>query len=123
VADLVPSAELARRLGRFAVLVFPTRYEGFGLVVLEAMRAGLAVVTTPTGAGADVVRDGENGLRVPVGDVDATARAVGRLIDDDALRIRIGRAAVEEARARTWARTAHDLLAAYDRASSFAARR
>jgi hypothetical protein len=42
---------------------------------------------------------------------------------DDALRVRLGQAEVEEAQARTWARTAHDLLAAYDRAASFAARR
>jgi glycosyltransferase involved in cell wall biosynthesis len=123
VVEALPSPELARLLGRYAVLVFPTRYEGFGLVVVEAMRAGLAVVVTPTGAGVDVVRDGQNGLVVPIGDVDATARAVGRLVDDPALRARLAQAAVDEARGRTWARTAAELAAVYERARSLAARR
>jgi glycosyltransferase involved in cell wall biosynthesis len=123
VVDALPSPELARRLGHHAVLLFPTRYEGFGLVVLEAMRAGLAVVTTPTGAGADVVRDGENGLVVPFEDADATAAAVGRAVDDRDLRARLARAAVEEAARRTWSRTATELGAAYERAIARAARR
>jgi glycosyltransferase involved in cell wall biosynthesis len=121
VVGSMPSDQLARRLGTFAVLVFPTRYEGFGLVVLEAMRGGLAVVTTPTGAGADIVRDGENGLIVPIGSVDATAAAVQRLVDDPALRMRIGAAAAAEGSRRTWRRAAEELLVAYERARARAA--
>jgi len=123
VVDAMPSDQLARRLGSFAVLLFPTRYEGFGLVVTEAMRAGLAVVTTPTGAGADIVRDGENGLMVPFDDVDATAAAVKRLVDDPALRTRLAAAAVAEATGRTWRRAAEELLAVYERARALARRR
>jgi glycosyltransferase involved in cell wall biosynthesis len=115
--------ELAGRLGELAVLLFPPRYEGFGIVVTEAMRAGLAVVTTPTGAGVDVVRDGDNGLLVPFGSVDATAAAVERLLDDPALRIRLGRAAVADTVDRSWARAAREVVAVYERARSYAARR
>ena len=97
IREPLPAETLARELGRFAVLVFPTRYEGFGLVVLEAMRAGLAVVTTSTGAGTDVVRDGQNGLIVPFADVAATAAAVMRLIDDTPFRMTLAQAAVAEA--------------------------
>jgi glycosyltransferase involved in cell wall biosynthesis len=113
VVDTLPPAELARRLGRFAIFVLPTRYEGFGLVVLEAMRAGLAVVVTPTGAGADVVRDGKNGLIVPIGDATATKRAIESLLDNHSQRIELAEAGRAEARLRSWHRTARDLLAAY----------
>jgi glycosyltransferase involved in cell wall biosynthesis len=123
IVEAVPSTELARRLGHFATLVFPTRYEGFGLVVLEAMRAGLAVVTTPTGAGSDVVRDGENGLLVPLEDVAATAAAVARLCDQPELRMRLGAEAVAEAQRRPWSRTARELLSAYQHALALAAAR
>lgn len=123
VVPSVPSSDLARRLEGFAILLFPTRYEGFGIVVLEAMRAGLVVVTTPTGAGADLVRDGDNGLLVPIGDVEGTERAVGRLLDDPTLRARLARTAVEESSTRSWQRAARELIVVYERALALATRR
>jgi glycosyltransferase involved in cell wall biosynthesis len=108
--------ELAARLARHAVFLFPTRYEGFGIVTTEAMACGLAVVTTATGAGADVVHDGKNGLIVPVGGVAETRAAVSRLLDDDAFRVSIARAGVAETRARTWARAARQLISVYEHA-------
>jgi glycosyltransferase involved in cell wall biosynthesis len=120
VVPPLSSAELAQQLAGFAIFVFPTRYEGFGLVVLEAMRGGLAVVTTATGAGADIVRHGENGLLVPFDDAAATAAAVRALIDDGPLRIRLATTAVEQARQRTWTRTATELVAVYEHARALA---
>jgi len=105
--------ELGRRLGELAVFLFPTRYEGFGIVTLEAMRAGVAVVTTPTGAGADVVRDGMNGLLVPIGDADATYGAVRRLLDDAPLRERLAAQGAADAERVTWPRAARELLDIY----------
>lgn len=110
--------ELAAELERFAVFLFPTRYEGFGIVTTEAMACGLAPVTTSTGAGADIVRDGENGLLVPIGAVGATKAAVARLLDDDPLRIRLARAGMEAAARLTWSRAAEELLSLYQRAVS-----
>jgi glycosyltransferase involved in cell wall biosynthesis len=108
--------ELAERLERFAVFLFPTRYEGFGIVTSEAMARGLAVVTTRTGAGADVIRDGENGLVVPVGAIAETKSAVARLLDDNKFRIGVARAAVETASRLTWTHAAEELVFAYRRA-------
>ncbi|HTQ06393.1 MAG TPA: glycosyltransferase family 4 protein [Polyangiaceae bacterium] len=110
--------ELAARLQHFAVFLFPTRYEGFGIVTTEAMARGLAVVTTPTGAGADIVRDGENGFIVPVGAVPEAKSAVARLLDDDALRVRLARAGRAAATALTWGRAAEQLVLLYERALS-----
>jgi glycosyltransferase involved in cell wall biosynthesis len=123
VVEPLSPRELARRLGEFAVLLFPTRYEGFGIVVIEAMRAGLAVVTTPTGAGTDLIHDGENGLLIPIGSVDAAERAVARLVDDPSLRIRLANAAIADTRERSWERAAQETLAVYERARELAARR
>ncbi len=110
--------ELAARLESFAVLLFPTRYEGFGIVTTEAMARGLAVVTTRTGAGADIVRDGENGLIVPVGAVAETKSAVARLLDDEAFRIRLARRAMADTSGLTWGRAAEELVLLYQRALS-----
>lgn len=108
--------DLAAAVSQAAILLFPTRYEGFGLVVLEAMLAGAAVVTTPTGAGADAVRDGESGLLVPIDDANAAEHALARLLDDDALRQRLAQAGRREAQSRSWQRTAKELLACYEAA-------
>lgn len=64
--------------------------------LLEAMSLGLAVVSTdcPCGGPAEVIRDGENGLLIPVGDTEALALALLRLMRDEQLRERLGRAAV-----------------------------
>jgi len=123
IVGALPAAELARRLASFAIFLFPTRYEAFGIVVPEAMRAGLAVVTTPTGAGFDVVRDGENGLLVPIGSAEAAEAAVLRLVDDPALRARLGARAAADAAGLTWARAARELEAAYEGALERLARR
>lgn len=110
--------ELAAKLERFAIFLFPTRYEGFGIVTAEAMARGLAVVTTQTGAGADLVRDGENGLIVPVGAVAETKTAVARLLDDEPLRVRLARAAMDSTSRLTWGHAAEQLVLLYQQALS-----
>lgn len=68
-------------------VLFPVTWpEPFGLVPLEAMACGRPVVATATGGAAEILRDGENCLVVPVDDPAALASAVRRLADDAALR-------------------------------------
>ncbi len=74
--------------------------EGGPITGVEAMAAALPVVTTPCGAMPDRVRDGDEGLRVAVGDVDGLATALTRLVDDPALRRSLGAAARERYRER-----------------------
>ena len=63
--------------------------EGLPLALLEANAVRTAVVTTDAGGVRDAVTDGETGLVVPVGDVDALAAALERVLSDDALRRRL----------------------------------
>ena len=69
-------------LDRADVFVHTSRWEGFGIVLLEAMLAGLPVVATRVSAVPEVVVDGVTGLLVEAGDVDALAAAVGALLTD-----------------------------------------
>lgn len=62
--------------------VLSSYYEGWGRVLVEAMAAGLPVVTTDVGCAGEVVTDGVHGLVVPVADTDALGEAMERMIDD-----------------------------------------
>lgn len=78
---------------RAAVCAVPSVWEEpFGLVAVEALAAGRPVVASRTGGLARIVADGETGLLVPPGDAGALADALARLLDDPALRARLGAA-------------------------------
>jgi len=103
-------------MGQVDVVAHVPLYEGFGLVVLEAMAAGRPVVTSDAPGGLrDIVRPGETGLVVPVGDIGATARALRCLAWAPELRQRLGRAGRERCLHHFSARaTAERVLALYD---------
>jgi glycosyltransferase involved in cell wall biosynthesis len=82
-------SELARLYGEADVLVSPSLYEGYGMVLAEAMARGLPMVASVGGAAAETVPD-EAGLKVPPGDVPALRDALARMIADADLRRRCG---------------------------------
>jgi glycosyltransferase involved in cell wall biosynthesis len=106
---------LARLYGEAEVAVVPSLYEGFSLPAIEAMSCGVAVVATTGGALPEVVgTDGETGLLVPPDDPGALALAIERLLDDPALRSRLGAAGRERVVHRfTWQVTAGGTAACY----------
>ncbi|MCS6779290.1 MAG: glycosyltransferase family 4 protein [Geminicoccaceae bacterium] len=75
------------------ILLLPSHAEGQAMALLEAMAHGLAIVTTPVGAHREAVVHEREALLVPPGDPAALAAAIARLIDDPALRDRLGAAA------------------------------
>jgi phosphatidylinositol alpha-1,6-mannosyltransferase len=92
------------------------KFEGFGLVFLEASACGLPVIGT-TGSGvAEAVRDGETGLLVPQNDVPALADAITRVLTDADLRARLGTAGRAYAETQDWAQVAARVVTVYRRA-------
>jgi glycosyltransferase involved in cell wall biosynthesis len=101
-------AELLRHASAFA---YPSVYEGFGFPPLEAMAAGVPVVTTAGGAVPEVVDDAAR--IVPVGDPDALAAALATVLDDEAERGRLIAAGRCRAAEFTWEHCAAGLVALY----------
>lgn len=95
------------------ILIFPSIYDAFGMVFLEAMASGLAVIATPVGGVVDSIRDGENDIIVPAKNAEALARAVVDLWDSPEKRRRVGDAARETARLYTWDKIALRTLECY----------
>ncbi|MFN8224485.1 MAG: glycosyltransferase [Gaiellales bacterium] len=110
----VPPAEVGGWLDQAAVVVVPSRREGYGMVAREAMAHGRAVVATDAGGLRDAIIDNETGLVVPVGDPEALRVAIRRLLGDPALRARLGAAARGFAVERFgWETAVRDLIGIY----------
>jgi alpha-maltose-1-phosphate synthase len=72
----VPHSQLAEIYQQVDVLVFPSLVEGYGLVILEAMAAGLPVIATSHTGGPDIITDGQDGFIIPIRDIQAIAEKV-----------------------------------------------
>jgi glycosyltransferase involved in cell wall biosynthesis len=107
------TTDVASYLAAADVVAVPSRNEGMGRVIVEAMALGLPVVATAVGGIPDVVTDGECGRLVEPEDVDALAAALVELGRDPALRRKLGEAAVRRAEAFSTAVASEKLLAVY----------
>ena len=106
-------------LGASDIFLLPSLFEGTPLTLIEALMAGLPVVTTDTCGMKDVIEHERTGLLVPIRSPAAIVDAVERLRESAELRERLGRAAHARAsRDFTWPRVARQVIAAYDELSS-----
>ena len=113
-----PTDDVPGEMAQASIYALSSRFEGFPLVLIEAMSKGMACVAfdCPTGP-ADIVEDHRNGLLVPPRDVGALSAALMEMVSDEALRRRCGEAALETAERFTmaaigprWEAMMHELL-------------
>jgi glycosyltransferase involved in cell wall biosynthesis len=116
VRQHVCDRELIHAYANHGILLLPSYFEAWGLVLLEAAAAGMAIVATQTGGPSDLIASGENGLLVPRADVRALVSAVESLLLNQEERRRLGTNAREAVRLYTWRAAAESQLAAYERA-------
>jgi glycosyltransferase involved in cell wall biosynthesis len=114
----VSQAHRSRLLRGATLFAFPSVYEGFGFPPLEAMVAGVPVVTTTAGSLPEVVGDGAE--LVEPGDADALASAIDRLLVDDGARADLVARGRRRTRAFSWRECAAGLAALYRDASAAA---
>jgi glycosyltransferase involved in cell wall biosynthesis len=84
------------------VLIFPSLFEGFGLVITEAMSQGMPVITTDRTAGPDLIKNGETGWLIEAGSTEALRWCIEDILTKPELIIQAGRLALEQANKRTW---------------------
>jgi glycosyltransferase involved in cell wall biosynthesis len=111
----VSQEELRSVYDRAGVFLFPSFFEGFGKVFLEAMARGCVVVATDIAGAHDIIDPGNSGFLVPPGDSDAITNAVSAIASDLARAKRISEAAAAKARHYTWRRAAESTAGFYER--------
>lgn len=98
----LPHSEILKLMTAHDVFVFPSLFEGFGLVITEAMSQGTPVITTNRTAGPDLITHGENGWLVEAGSSNALRNSIENLILHPGLIAKAGKSARETARLRPW---------------------
>jgi glycosyltransferase involved in cell wall biosynthesis len=111
--DRVSDGELAALYGGARAMVLPSLYEGFGIPLLEAMGAGVPVVTSNVSSMPEVA--GEAALLVDPYDVESIAAAMSRLLGDEALARELASRGLERAKHFSWERAARETFAVYAR--------
>jgi glycosyltransferase involved in cell wall biosynthesis len=101
-------------LARAAVAVFPSLYEPFGIVALEAMGTGTPVIVSDTGGLAEIVEHGVDGWKVPPGDRDALVSTIGQILADEAGAYSIAARGKQKTESKyTWETVAENTLGVY----------
>ncbi len=92
--------------------------EGFGLVLVEAMATGKAVIGTKVGGIVDVISNGENGLLVAPNDIEGLSKAMISLFENNDLSLKMGTAGLEFSRQHDWSAVAEKVEAIYNQIQS-----
>ena len=108
----LPHAGVLAEMARQDVLVFPSLFEGFGLVLLEAMSRGATVITTAHTAGPDLLTEGEDGFIVPIRSSEAIAEKLELLAREPERCRTMGEAAWRKAATCSWAAYRNGLVEA-----------
>lgn len=98
----LPHAEILKLMREHDVLLFPSLFEGFGLVITEAMSQGTPVITTDRTVGPDLLRHGENGWLIESGSTYALREAIEKILEHRNVVESAGYAALKTAEKRPW---------------------
>lgn len=105
----LPHDAVLKLMSEHDIFVFPSLFEGFGLVITEAMSQGTPVITTNRTAGRDLIKNGENGWIVEPGSTESLYSCLVNILADKHCIKMLGKAAMETARQRPWDRYSEEL--------------
>ena len=98
----LPHAEILKLMRQNDILIFPSLFEGFGLVITESMSQGTPVITTDRTAGPDLIKHGENGWLIEAGSTTALQESIEKILEHRSNIESVGRAAMKTAEKRSW---------------------
>ena len=106
----LPHREVLSEMSKHDIFLFPSLFEGFGLVVTEAMSQGTPVITTKRTCGADIIKHLENGWIVDASSTSALVNQLRLILSSPDEIEKVGRAAMDTARSRPWSQYGTELV-------------
>lgn len=108
----VPQEELPALYSAASLFVYASRYEGFGLPILEAMACGVPVITSNVASMPEIA--GDAGMLIDPNNETELSEAMARILNDSELRAKMSRDGIERARQFSWERAARETLRVYE---------
>ncbi|WP_234736947.1 glycosyltransferase family 4 protein [Tellurirhabdus bombi] len=105
----LPHHKILALMKEHDIFVFPSLFEGFGLVITEAMSQGTPVITTERTAGPDLITNDENGWLIQAGNTEALKIAIEKILSKPTMVAQVGKAALHTAKQRPWSAYGHEL--------------
>ena len=99
----LPHPQILEQMRQHDVLLFPTLFDGFGLVITEALSQGIPVITTLNSGAPECIRDGVEGFIVPIRSSQAIAARLQQLVDDPEQLVAMRQACLQRAAELSWA--------------------
>lgn len=110
---LIPREKIAPYYQEAKLFVLPSLNEGMSNAMLEALATGLPILATDTGGTKELVEDGTNGMIIKMQDARDLAEKIERLINDEALRVRMGQESRRKAEQMSWKNVAQEYYELY----------
>lgn len=107
----LPHSGILAEMQQHHVFVFPSLFEGFGLVLLEAMACALPIIATPHTAAPDIITHGVEGFIIPIRSATAIAQHLTALRENEDQRLSMAHQALDRARTTTWHTYQRNLIA------------
>lgn len=108
----LPHSEVLRVMRNHDILLFPTLFDGFGMVMTEAMSQGTPVIASDRSAAPDLIEHEKNGWIIPAGSVSSLREVINKLLVTPAMIETVGKAAFETAKKRPWSVYQQELIEA-----------
>ena len=105
----IQNKNLLKKMRESHIFLFPSLFEGFGQVILEALSCGLPLITTNNTAGLDIIDDGKNGFLTPIRDTKKTIDIIYNLYQNEELRMSIAENGFIKASEFTWTKYQNEL--------------
>lgn len=113
----LPHADILKLMATQDVFVFPSLFEGFGLVITEAMSQGTPAITTDRTCGPDVITHGVDGWLIEAGSTAAIKQSIESILQNPEILIAAGKAAMKTAMNRPWSKYGDEMAAAINKFS------